>query len=251
MPSRNELKLTRFENRISYEFNNKELLTQALTHSSYAYESQSEEKKDNEVLEFLGDSVLGFVVTDYLYAAFPNLTEGELSKLKSSVSSTTALCMFAKEIRLPQIIFLGKGEDKSGGRKKKTILAGAMEALIASIYLDGGMDAANRFILQFIKNFFKKVEVDKFLVNNYKSALQEYFQKERSSSVPVYKTLRTKGPDHQKQFVVEVTAENITLAKAKGKSIKEAEQKAAQRALKTIMGKKIKTLTSETFLVKK
>lgn len=251
MPSRSEIKLARFENKIGHEFKNKELLVQALTHSSFAYESQSEEIKNNEVLEFLGDSVLGFVVTDYLYGAFPGLSEGELSKLKASVSSTTALCLFAREIRLSQIIYLGKGEDKSGGRKKKTILAGAMEALIAAIYLDGGMEAAKRFVLRFTKNFFKKVEVDKFHVNNYKSALQEYFQKERNASAPVYKTLRSKGPDHQKRFVVEVTADNITLAKAKGSSIKDAEQKAAQRALKNIMGKKIKTLTSETFLVKK
>jgi ribonuclease-3 len=146
---------------------------------------------------------------------------------------------------------LGKGEEKSGGRKKKTILAGAMEALIAAIYLDGGMDAADKFIRRFIENFFRKVEADKFCVNNYKSALQEYFQKERSLSAPVYKTISTKGPDHQKRFIVEVTAEKKPLAKAKGSSIKDAEQKAAQRALKTIMGKKIKRLTSETFIFKK
>ncbi|MCJ7680778.1 MAG: ribonuclease III, partial [Candidatus Aminicenantes bacterium] len=146
MSSRSEIKLARFEKKINYDFKNKELLEQALTHSSYAYENQSEEKKDNEVLEFLGDSVLGFVVADYLCASFPKLNEGELSKLKASVSSTTALCLFAREIRLPQTVLLGKGEEKSGGRKKKTILAGTMEALIAAIYLDGGMDAADRFI---------------------------------------------------------------------------------------------------------
>ncbi|MBU1473422.1 MAG: ribonuclease III [Acidobacteria bacterium] len=251
MPSRFEMKLSRFEKKITYEFKDKKLLEQSLTHSSFAYESQSEEKKDNEVLEFLGDSVLGFVVADYLCTSFPELTEGELSKLKASVSSTTALCLFAREIRLPQTVLLGKGEEKSGGRKKKTILAGAMEALIAAIYLDGGMDAAARFILRFLETFFKKIEADKFLVNNYKSALQEYFQKERNGAAPVYKTLSTKGPDHQKRFVVEVKAEERTLAKARGSSIKDAEQKAAQRAMKNILGKKIKILTSETFLLKK
>ncbi|MFQ6070858.1 MAG: ribonuclease III [Candidatus Aminicenantales bacterium] len=239
--------VSQIEKKIGYKFKNKDLLILALTHSSFAYESQEKEAHDNEVMEFLGDSVLGLIIADYLCTTFPFLSEGELSKLKSSAESTGTISDFAKKINLDKHILLGKGEEKSGGRKKKTILAGAFEALIASIYLDGGLEEARKFLIKFIKSFFKKIRAKKFLVDNYKSALQEYFQK-KNLPAPVYKLITEKGPDHNKSFVVEVLQENTSLARAKGTSKKNAEQRAAQKALKSIMGKRIKAFSLNTFL---
>lgn len=244
------IKTALLEKKLDYAFKDRELLIQALTHSSFAYESQAEDFSNNEVLEFLGDSILGFIVAEYLCSAYPDLSEGELSKLKSTAASTTALSTFAKKIKLDRNILLGKGEEKSGGRKKKTILAGAFEAVVAAIYLDGSIEPVRSLITGQLDIFFKKIDADKFFINNYKSALQEHLQKENYPA-PVYKTITTMGPDHKKRFVVEVSSRNEKLAKAKGLSKKDAEQKAAQKALKTLMGRKLKTLTSDTFLVKR
>jgi ribonuclease-3 len=242
--------VSQLEKKIKYKFKKKGLLLQAITHSSYAYESQQNDVTDNEVLEFLGDSVLGLIIADYLHSSYPSLTEGELSKLKSTAASTSALTDFAKKIKLDKSILLGKGEQKSGGRKKRTILAGALEALVAAIYLDGGLEEARKFLSRFLEPFFKEIKVKKFLVDNYKSALQEYLQKENLPT-PVYKIITEKGPDHRKSFVVEVFSENKALAKAKGHSKKHAEQRAAQKALKSLLGKRIKALSSDTFLLKR
>ena len=239
------------EKKIGYQFKNQNLLLQALTHSSYAYENQQEDISDNEVLEFLGDSVLGLIIADFLCSAYPELSEGELSKLKSTAASTTALDYFASKVKFDMCIRLGKGEDKSGGRKKKTILAGVYEAVIAAIYLDGGIEPARDFVFKFLRSLFKKINIKKFFVNNYKSALQEYLQK-KNATAPIYKTVTIEGPYHKRSFVVKVFAENKLLAKAKGNSKKEAEKKAAQKALKGLLGRrKIKTLTTDTFLLKR
>jgi len=245
-----KINLSQLEKKIGYHFNNKDLLLQSLTHSSYAYEQKEKNISDNEVLEFLGDSVLGLIVANYLYLTYPGISEGELTKLKSAATSTSALFYFAKKNKLDKNIRLGKGEEKSGGRKKKTILAGAFEAITAAIYLDGGIDKTKEFLLHHLKFLFQKINVEKFFINNYKSALQEYLQKENLPA-PVYKTITTKGPNHKKIFLVEVHSERKALAKAKGNSKKEAEKKAAQKALKSLLGKKIKALTTDTFLLKK
>lgn len=207
-------------------------------------------ESDNETLEFLGDSILGLIIADFLYSTYSESSEGELSKLKSTAASTASLSFFAKKIKLDKYILLGKGEQKSGGRSKKTILAGTFEAIIAAIYLDAGLEETRNFLLPFLQALFKKIKVRDFFINNYKSALQEYFQKENLPT-PVYKTVTSTGPDHKKSFVVEVVSEDKSLAKAKGHSKKVAEQKAAQKALKNMLGKKIKTLTSDTFFLKK
>ncbi|MBD3415426.1 MAG: ribonuclease III [Candidatus Aminicenantes bacterium] len=241
--------MNKLEKKIGYQFKNKDLLRQALTHSSYAYESP-EEIQDNEVLEFLGDSVLGFILCDFLYKNFQGLSEGELSKLKSAAASTNALALFAKKMKLHKKIMLGKGEIKSGGRKKKTILAGVFEALVAVLYLDGGIQTVTRILEAHFSHFFKKVDMDNFLINNYKSALQEHLQKE-SLPKPIYKTIKTKGPDHNKKFVVEVSSQRQSLGKAIGLSKKEAEQKAAQKAIKNLLNKKLRILTSDTFILEK
>lgn len=239
--------IPQLEKKIGYTFNNSEILVQAITHSSYAYERPQKDTPDNEVLEFLGDSVLGLIIADYLCSSYPDLSEGELSKLKSSAESTSTLSQLAKNINLDKTILLGKGEEKSGGRKKRTILAAAFEALVAAIYLDGGMEEARNFLLKFLEAFFEKIKVERYLVDNYKSALQEYFQKENLPA-PVYKTITEKGPDHKKSFLVEVFQDKKPLAKARGRSKKNAEQRAAQKALKNIMGKRIKAFSLDTFL---
>jgi len=221
-----------------------------LTHSSYAYEVQKKDILDNEVLEFLGDSVLGFILVDFLCSTFPELSEGSLSKLKSAAASTKALVDFARKIKLEKSIFLGKGEIKSGGQKKERILAGTFEALVAAIYLDGGLKAAQNFLFTHFESLFKKVDARKFTFNNYKSALQEHLQKSNLPA-PQYKTVTSKGPDHKKNFIVEVFSQNNKLAKAKGSSKKEAEQNAAQKAIKSFLGKKLKPLTANTILIKK
>jgi ribonuclease-3 len=238
-----------FEKRISYYFRKKDLLLRALTHSSYAYENP-DRAKDNELLEFLGDSVIGLIAADFVYAEYPEATEGDLSKLKSSASSTIALADFAREIKLDKFIRLGKGEERSGGRTKNTILAGGFEGLLGAVYLDGGFEAARTFFYPFLLGSFRKIKSDSFEIHDYKSALQEFLLKE-GLPAPHYKTLTAAGPQHKRVFIVEVYANRTSLAKAKGSSRKAAEQKAAEKALKSFFGEKIKSVTAETFMFKK
>jgi ribonuclease-3 len=164
-----KINIKHFEKKIGYSFKDKDLFIQALTHSSYAYENQQKVGSDNETLEFLGDSVLGLVIADYLYSSYPGLTEGELSKLKSTAANTSSLSSFCQKIKLDNIILLGKGEEKSGGRKKRTILAGAFEALVAAIFLDGGFAESKKFLFILLEALFKKIKIQKFFVNNYKN----------------------------------------------------------------------------------
>jgi ribonuclease III len=239
--------LDRLEKRLGYAFKDRGLLEKALTHSSSAFERPG--AKDNELLEFLGDSVVGLAVAHHFYAAYPDLAEGELSKLKSTASSTLSLSEFARKLKLDKAMLLGRGEEKSGGRGKRTILAGVFEAVVGAIYLDGGFEAARAFIAKVLASSFRPIR-EEFLINNFKSALQEAFQKDGLPS-PSYRTLTEKGPAHERTFVVEVCAGARVLAKAKGRSRKAAEQAAAQKAMKTMLGRKMKVLTSETFIVAK
>ncbi len=242
--------LSQLEKAVGISFADKALLRQALTHSSYAYEQTDRRPLDNEVLEFLGDSVVGLVTADYFCANFSGLREGDLSKYKSAAANTETLSEFALEKKLHKYIFLGKGEERSGGRKKRTILAGAFEALVAAIYLDQGYEAARGFLLPLLSKAFQRTDPCRILINNYKSALQEYFQKE-SLPAPAYRTVTSVGPDHSKTFFVEVYQGHERLAKAKGYSKKNAEQMAAQKALKSLLGTKMKSLRAEMFVLKK
>lgn len=239
--------LDRLEKRLGTAFKDRELLEKALTHSSFAFEKPG--AKDNELLEFLGDSVVGLAVAHHFYAAYPDLAEGGLSKLKSTTSSTLSLSDFALKLKLDKALLLGRGEEKSGGRKKRTILAGVFEAVVGAIYLDGGFEEARSFVVRVLESLFRPIR-EEFLINNFKSALQETFQKDGRPS-PSYRTLIEKGPAHDRTFVVEVRAGDKILAKAKGRSRKAAEQTAAQKALKSMLGRKMKVLTSETFIVAK
>ena len=236
------------EKRLNYRFKDQSLFQMALTHSSHAYETQ-DHPLDNERLEILGDSVVGLIAADFFYAMYPEANEGDLSKFKSSASSTVALADYARQIKLDEVIHLGKGEEKSGGRKKSTILAGSFEALIGAIYIDGGFDAARTVYERLLEGSYAKVKKQGHEINNYKSALQEFLQKE-DLPAPQYKMVTAAGPDHRKEFVVEVIVNKTVLGRAKGPSRKVAEQKAAENVLKSFFGKRITSLTPETFLFK-
>jgi ribonuclease-3 len=243
-------KLSKTEKAVGFEFRNKDLLRRALTHSSYAYEHLSEQLLDNEVLEFLGDSVVGLITADFFCATFSNLKEGDLSKYKAAAASAQSLSDFALKIGLHKWLLLGKGEEKSGGRRKRNILAGAFEALLGAVYLDQGYEKARAVLFPLLQKSYKKSAGPEILINNYKSALQEYFQKENLPA-PSYRTVTSIGPDHSKTFLVEVYQGFSPLAKAKGPSKKNAEQRAAQKALKRLLGHRMKVLVAETFVLKK
>jgi ribonuclease-3 len=242
--------VSKLEKSIGLEFHDKDLLQRALTHSSYAYEHLDEGWPDNEVLEFLGDAVVGLVTADFFCATFPNLKEGDLSKYKAAAASTQSLSDLALKTGLHKFLLLGKGEEKSGGRRKKNILAGALEAMLGAVYLDRGYETAKALLFPLLEKSYKKSAGRELLINNYKSALQEYFQKENLPT-PSYRTVTSIGPDHSKIFVVEVCLGRHPLAKARGHSKKNAEQRAAQKALKSLLGQRMKVLTGETFVLKK
>ncbi|HOC32500.1 MAG TPA: ribonuclease III [Ruminococcus flavefaciens] len=223
-------KTEEFENIIGYTFKNKELIEQALSHSSYANEKKRA-GGSNERLEFLGDSVLSIVVSDYLYKNI-NVPEGELTKMRASLVCEKSLFVFAQQIELGEFLHLGKGEENTGGRERPSILADAFEAVIAAIYLDGGMEAAAKHILRFMPEDIKRTK--KPVLSDFKTLLQEVVQKNPEEKVE-YVLIGEEGPDHNKRFVVEVCLNSQVIGKGKGKSKKEAEQLAAKEALE-LMG---------------
>jgi ribonuclease-3 len=220
------------QNIIEYHFKNKSLLNEALTHSSYANEHKSKHIKYNERLEFLGDAVLSIVVSDYIFKNCPDLPEGELTKLRASLVCEKSLFEFAKKINLGKYLILSKGERNNGGAERPSILSDAFEALIAAIYIDGGMEPASRHILKFVipavKNSKKK------RINDYKTTLQEIIQKNPGEQIE-YVLVGESGPDHDKHFVVEVHLNSNVIGKGGGRSKKDAEQQAAREALE-LMG---------------
>jgi len=223
-------KTEEFENIIGYTFKNKELIEQALSHSSYANEKKRA-GGSNERLEFLGDSVLSIVVSDYLYKNI-NVPEGELTKMRASLVCEKSLFVFAQQIELGEFLHLGKGEENTGGRERPSILADAFEAVIAAIYLDGGMEAAAKHILRSMPEDIKRTK--KPVLSDFKTLLQEVVQKNPEEKVE-YVLIGEEGPDHNKRFVVEVCLNSQVIGKGKGKSKKEAEQLAAKEALE-LMG---------------
>lgn len=223
--------IEKLEKIIGYSFKNKHLITHALSHSSYANERKNP-NGSNERLEFLGDSVLSIVVSDYLYKNLTSVAEGDLTKLRASLVCEKSLHVFAKEIHLGDFLLLGKGEENTGGRERPSILADAFEAVIAAIYLDGGMEAARKHILRFIP---KDLEHNtKAAFSDFKTVLQEVVQKNPEEKVE-YVLIGEEGPDHNKRFVVEVMLNSQVIGKGKGRSKKEAEQLAAKEAL-ALMG---------------
>ncbi len=223
--------ILKFEDNIRYCFRDKNLLINALSHSSYANENKNP-KGSNERLEFLGDSVLSIVVSDYLYKNLDSVAEGDLTKLRASLVCEKSLHVFAKQIDLGKFILLGKGEENTGGRQRPSILADAFEAVIAAIYLDGGMEAARTHILRFIPQNIKNNS--KMAFGDFKTVLQEIVQQNPEEKVE-YVLIGEEGPDHNKRFVVEVKLNSQVIGSGKGRSKKDAEQLAAKEALE-LMG---------------
>ena len=221
-----------FEKLIDYNFNNKNLLKQALTHSSYANEHKDKKIKHNERLEFLGDAVLSIVVAEYIYVNCPGLPEGELTKLRSALVCEKTLYKFGKMINLGNYLFLSKGEKNGGGADRPSIVSDAFEALIAAIYLDGGFEPAKKHILRFVVTEMKNQRKKPF--KDYKTTLQEIVQKNPGEMID-YTLVSESGPDHDKHFVFEVRLNSNVIGKGGGRSKKEAEQNAAREALE-LMG---------------
>ncbi|CDB31956.1 ribonuclease 3 [Clostridium sp. CAG:575] len=220
------MNLENLEENIGYHFKNKELLKNALTHTSYAYEHHV---ASNEKLEFLGDSILEFVSSEFMYNKYTNLKEGEMTKVRATVVCEESLYKIAKLHNFSDFLLLGKSEVMTGGNKRPAILADSVEAVIAAIFIDGGLEEAKRFI---IKNLDKEIDIATKNVGkkDYKTVLQEELQKNGDVKIE-YTIIKETGPDHDKRFEAEVSLNGKVLATGKGKSKKEAEMQAAKKAM--------------------
>jgi ribonuclease-3 len=224
--------LVALQETLKISFNDLSLLEQALVHSSYLNENPGFAPVSNERLEFLGDAILGFVVAEKLYQDFPDLAEGEMTKLRSVLVRRDTLAHIALAIRLGNYLYLGRGEEASGGRDKLANLAGALEAVVAAVFLDRSLAITREFVLKLLEEELQKV-VKQGTVIDYKSQLQELSQS-RYRSTPDYRLLEEVGPDHDKKFTVEVRAGDIVLGRGSGKSKKMAETEAARSALEQL-----------------
>lgn len=218
--------LSMIEKKLEYKFKNSDLLETALTHSSFANESSVE---SNERLEFLGDAILGCVAAKVLYEKYPDATEGELSKIRAAIVSKSNFAKYAQELKIDKQILLGKGEENTGGRDRKSNLCGTFEAIIGAIYLDGGYRKSYKIISKLINYTLNNDD----LYTDGKTKLQEITQK-RFKEIPCYEIIKEEGPPHNKTFYVEVKISSKLLGKGKGKNKKEAEQSAAKKALKKL-----------------
>ena len=218
------------ETAIGYQFKNITLLQNALTHSSYANEHWHDSLKSNERLEFLGDSVLGMVVAQYLYRTFPDRLEGDLPRMRADMVCEGSLARIAQRIDLGKHLLLGNGEEQSGGRNRPSILADAVEAVLAACFLDGGMEAAEQFIKTFV---LCNVPSGKPHNLDYKTAFQELVQQKKDQHI-TYNLVGESGPDHDKEFAVEVSVNGKVVGKGIGSSKKRAEQEAARTAMEAL-----------------
>lgn len=219
------------EDKLEYHFKNQNYLKTALTHSSYANETRVP-GGSNERLEFLGDSILGLVVADYLFKQFPDLPEGDLTKKRAALVCEKACCGFSTQLDVGKYLLLSHGEQNSGGRTRSSILADAFESIIAAIYIDGGMEEARKFILRFVLPLLQTAKPKVF--KDYKTALQEIIQQNPEEHLE-YVLTGESGPDHDKHFTVEVHLNSNVIGKGGGRSKKEAEQQAAREAME-LMG---------------
>lgn len=224
-------KLDLLEEKLGVKFNNRQILNRALTHRSYLNEAKEKSIKSNERLEFLGDSILSFTVSDWLFQQYPQHLEGVLTNLRSSLVKTDSLARMAQQLEIGDYLFLSKGEEESNGRKNPSLLADALEAVIGAIYLDQGYEASKGFILSNLQSPLEEL-VQSGELKDYKSLLQEKLQAEEKRS-PIYKTIKEEGPDHDKKFTVGVFDEKRLLAKGIGKSKQSAEELAAKHALES------------------
>ncbi len=214
---------------IKYEFQDLKLLKEALTHSSYSNESKKIKNRNNERLEFLGDSILGLIISNYLFRLNKDLPEGDLTKIRAAIVCERSLKNVAKSIGLGEYLYLGKGEESTGGRTRDSILADATEALIAAIYIDGGFKKATNFVLEYMDEIISQA-IEGKIMRDYKTQLQELIQKDNKENI-VYKLIDQLGPDHDKTFEMNVYIGNKIIGTGIGKSKKEAEQAAAKDAL--------------------
>jgi ribonuclease-3 len=222
--------LPEFETLLGYRFRDPSLLLRALTHRSYVNEHEGEGLLHNESLEFLGDAVLGFLVSSRSFRRFPELQEGALSKIKAYIVSAASLVHFARRIRLGDFMLLSKGEEKTGGRTKRAILVDAYEALIGAMYLDGGIEAVSAFVVKQLEEILDTLDVKHIVFGYFKSALQERLH-DLGRAEPVYRVVNEIGPDHRKTFVVQVLVDGEAIAESSGRTKKEAQQAAARIAL--------------------
>lgn len=223
--------MTALEERLGYSFRNRALLETALTHSSYANENRASGIVCNERLEFLGDSVLGVTVADFLYRHFPDMPEGRMTRLRAELVCEQSLHRVALELHLGDYLRLGKGEEHNGGRKRASILSDAVEAVIAAMYLDAGMETAAEFIHRCLLDDVRAIETPTF--TDYKTSLQELVQR-HSGQVLSYELVGEEGPDHAKTFRVQVCLNGDPIGRGTGRTKKEAEQTAAANALEAL-----------------
>ena len=219
---------------LGYKFQNITLLQNALTHSSYANERWHNSLLSNERLEFLGDSILGMVVAEYLYKQFPDRPEGDLTRMRADMVCEASLAAIAVRLNLGEHLLLGHGEERFGGRNRASILADAVESVIAASFIDGGMEAARSFIERFI---LCDVPVTKLHNADYKTALQELVQQKKEQTI-AYCLVRESGPDHNKEFVAAVSINGVVMGQGTGSSKKRAEQEAARNAMEALLKEK-------------
>ena len=226
----NDDQLSELQNRLGYEFADVSKLITALSHSSYANEVKKKGTVSNERLEFLGDSILGMTVAEHIFSAYPDMPEGKMTKLRAELVCEKSLVALAVKFGLGEYILLGRGEEKGGGRKRPSILADAVEAILAAIYLDGGFEPVMRLITEHLSSQARRIRTD---VSDYKTALQEAAQ-EKDGRLLSYHTIDETGPDHMKSFTVEVRLNGFPIGSGAGRSKKEAEQLAAKSALEEL-----------------
>ena len=224
-------KLEHLEGILNYKFKDQSILRLALTHSSYANELRDKSSDYNERLEFLGDSVLGIVISEYVYSEHPEFKEGELTKMRSKIVCESTLAEVAAELELGEYMLFGKGEALTGGRTRRSILADAFEALIAALFLDGGFEIVKPFIFAFMQDKIDMAEKG-LIVDDYKTHLQELIQTKKDNRIK-YELMEEKGPDHRKLFRTAVKLNGTVIGIGEGKSKKESEQEAAKMALRS------------------
>jgi ribonuclease-3 len=233
--------LHELEDLLGYRFRNRSILSRALTHRSFANEKESQRPQHNESVEFLGDAVLGFLISAKIFDRFPDSNEGELSKIKAYLVSAANLVHLAEKIRLGDFLLLGRGEEKTGGRFKRAILVDAYEALLGALYMDGGVEAARNFLDRQIAPLLDSLNLHHLTYGDFKSALQEQLHN-IARPEPVYQVVDEIGPDHRKVFVVEVVVGGKVVARSSGTTKKEAQQEAARIALENLKQKDQETV---------
>lgn len=230
------MKIEKLQKNLKLKFKNLGLLKEALTHRSYLNEVKGRRIQSNERLEFLGDAILEFIVSEWLFKKFPQFPEGKLTSLRSNLVKTSSLAKIAKKLKVGNYLLLSKGEKESNGQQNPTLLANTLEAIIGAILLDQGLQPTKAFIFKNFKPLLNQI-IQTGILKDYKSLLQEKTQAE-TSQAPLYKIVKEEGPEHNKTFTVNVLVQGVAIAQGKGKSKQKAEEDAAKKALEKLSTKK-------------